>query len=165
MLHSWNSCTNFLGTNFLGPFCYYLDIMSCEMMIIDDVWVVWLLHNFFIFNKIENDVINQPQSQEVVHGCGFDLLLRKFGSVSQFRPIFSFVSIIQVVLASRSVDSCTHESTFSKIVENSPRFCILLNFCAFFSVLFYLFLKKLHPCLLKVQYALTGNWFRVIYCL
>ena len=79
-------------------------------MTIDDVidWVVCLLGNLFIFDKIENDIINEPQSQkvkipkncsvksvhvskwiicsyaEVTDRCGFDLLLTKFGSVCQF---------------------------------------------------------------------------------
>ena len=38
------------------------------MMTIDGVidWVVCLLCNFFIFDKIENDIINEPQSQKVI---------------------------------------------------------------------------------------------------
>ena len=74
-------------------------------MTIDDVidCVVCLLCSFSIFDKIENDIINQPLSlkkkwsvksvyvskliicsyAEVTVGCGFDLFLRKFGSVSQ----------------------------------------------------------------------------------
>ena len=41
------------------------------MMVIDNVidWVVWLFSIFFIFDKIEYDIINQPQSQKVVLKC------------------------------------------------------------------------------------------------
>ena len=50
---------------------------------------------------------------EVIDGCGLDLFLRKFGSVSQFWPVLNFVSITQV-LESQSVDSCTYENAFCK---------------------------------------------------
>lgn len=79
--------------------------------------------------------------------------LRKFGSVSQFWLMFSFVSITQMVLASKSVNNCMHDDTFSKIVENSPHFCIFLTYCVIFSVIFCPFVKKLHPFLHGVQYT------------
>ena len=106
-------------------------------MTIDDVidWVMCLLCNFFISDKLKitsssvskSHKISQYWSVKSVHvskwiirsyaevtdRCGFDLLLRKSGSVSQFWPVFNFVSITQVV-ASQRVDSCTHESDFSK---------------------------------------------------